>query len=126
MRTKGSVDMGSTPAPSSARRYHRVRPGENLYRIALQHGTDQHSLMELNGLSASDKIFPGDSLLVSGPAKARSGGGESREERQYYVVKSGDNLWDIATRYRSTVQKLKDLNGRMPAVLKPGTRIRVK
>jgi membrane-bound lytic murein transglycosylase D len=127
-RAKGSSDMGATPAPSAGRRFHRVQPGENLYRIALQHGTDQHSLMELNGLSSTDKIFPGDSLLVSGPGKSQDfgNGGGHREEVQYYTVKSGDNLWDIATRYRSTVQKLKDLNGRMPAVLKPGTRIRVK
>ncbi len=48
------------------------------------------------------------------------------EEKQYYVVKAGDTLWDISTKYRTTVQKLKDLNGRLPPVLKPGTRIRVK
>jgi LysM repeat protein len=49
-----------------------------------------------------------------------------REEKQYYIVKAGDSLWDISVRYRSTVQKLKDLNGRLPSVLRPGTRIRVK
>jgi LysM repeat protein len=49
-----------------------------------------------------------------------------REEKQYYIVKAGDSLWDISVKYRSTVQKLKDLNGRLPSVLKPGTRIRVK
>ncbi|MEO6097012.1 MAG: LysM peptidoglycan-binding domain-containing protein [Fibrobacteria bacterium] len=49
-----------------------------------------------------------------------------KDEKQYYVVKDGDNLWDISVRYRSTVQKLKDLNGRMPSILRAGTRIRVK
>jgi LysM repeat protein len=49
-----------------------------------------------------------------------------REEKQYYIVKAGDSLWDISVRYRSTVQKLKDLNGRLPSVLRPGTRIRVR
>jgi membrane-bound lytic murein transglycosylase D len=48
------------------------------------------------------------------------------DEKQYYVVKDGDSLWDISVKYRSTVQKLKDLNGRMPSVLRPGTRIRVR
>lgn len=57
-------------------------------------------------------------FLGAGPAP--------KEEKQYYVVKSGDSLWDISVKYRSTVQKLKELNGRLPAVLKPGTRIRVK
>jgi membrane-bound lytic murein transglycosylase D len=50
----------------------------------------------------------------------------AREEKQYYVVKAGDSLWDISVKYRTTVQKLKELNGRLPAVIKPGTRIRVK
>jgi membrane-bound lytic murein transglycosylase D len=50
----------------------------------------------------------------------------AREEKQYYIVKAGDSLWDISVRYRSTVQKLKDLNGRLPSILKPGTRIRVR
>ncbi|MDQ3002008.1 MAG: LysM peptidoglycan-binding domain-containing protein [Fibrobacterota bacterium] len=48
------------------------------------------------------------------------------EEKQYYVVKSGDTLWDISVKNRSTVRKLKDLNGRLSSVLKPGTRIRVR
>jgi membrane-bound lytic murein transglycosylase D len=53
-------------------------------------------------------------------------GAAKTEEKQYYVVKAGDSLWDISVRYRCTVQKLKDLNGRLPPILKPGTRIRVK
>jgi membrane-bound lytic murein transglycosylase D len=61
-----------------------------------------------------------------GAAPASEEMAASREEKQYYIVKAGDSLWDISVRYRSTVQKLKDLNGRLPAVLKPGTRIRVR
>jgi membrane-bound lytic murein transglycosylase D len=56
-------------------------------------------------------------------------GGEKepeRGEKQYYIVKAGDSLWDISVKYRSTVQKLKELNGKLPSVLRPGTRIRVK
>jgi LysM repeat protein len=49
-----------------------------------------------------------------------------REEKQYYIVKAGDSLWDISVKYRSTVQKLKELNGKIPTILRPGTRIRVK
>jgi membrane-bound lytic murein transglycosylase D len=49
-----------------------------------------------------------------------------KEEKQYYVVKAGDSLWDISVKYRTTVQKLKDLNGRLPTAIMPGTRIRVK
>ena len=50
----------------------------------------------------------------------------TKEEKQYYVVKPGDSLWDISVKYRTTVQKIKDLNGRLPTAIMPGTRIRVK
>lgn len=49
-----------------------------------------------------------------------------REERQYYIIRAGDTLWDISVRYRTTVQKLKDLNGNQASILRPGSRIRVK
>jgi LysM repeat protein len=64
-------------------------------------------------------------FIAAGPTP-RENKTPDREEKQYYVVKAGDSLWDISVKYRSTVQKLKDLNGRLPSVLKPGTRIRVK
>lgn len=46
--------------------------------------------------------------------------------RQYYEVKPGDTLWDISVRYRTTVQRLKELNGRPASNLRPGVKIRVK
>jgi membrane-bound lytic murein transglycosylase D len=77
--------------------------------------------------AASTRITPvaAAGFIAAGPSpredKASQGG-----EKQYYIVKAGDSLWDISVKYRTTVQKLKDLNGRLPSVLKPGTRIRVK
>ncbi len=123
----------SPHANVSGRKFHLIKPGENLYQIARQYGTDFKNLMEINGLEDGAQIFPGDSLLVSGgngkeaanPAKAASAK-EKPEEKEYYVVKSGDSLWDISVKYRSTVQRIKELNGRLPSVLKPGTRIRVR
>ncbi|MDB5051116.1 MAG: hypothetical protein JWO30_4187 [Fibrobacteres bacterium] len=50
----------------------------------------------------------------------------AKEEKVFYVVKDGDSLWDISVKYRTTVQKLKDLNGKLASVLRPGTRVRVK
>ncbi len=119
----------STPMPGGSRRWHRVQPGENLYQIARQHGVDHQSLMALNGLGEEDRIFPGDSLVVSGSLATKApqdkparGAGDP----MYYVVKSGDSLWDISVQFRTTVQKLKALNGRLGANLQPGTRIRVR
>jgi LysM repeat protein len=72
------------------------------------------------GKASAPRITP---IAAAGFAGASP---SAKEEKTYHVVKSGDSLWDISVKYRSTVQKLKDLNGRLPPVLKPGTRIRVK
>ncbi|HLP41344.1 MAG TPA: LysM peptidoglycan-binding domain-containing protein, partial [Fibrobacteria bacterium] len=126
---KAQVSLRSTPAPSAGPgRLHKVKPGENLFQIARQYGLDHQSLMALNGLSEDDKIFPGDSLLVSGQGRdaQRPSRPRREEDSQYYLVKSGDTLWDIASRHRTTVQKLKELNGRIAKSLKAGARIRVR
>ncbi|MDB5102520.1 MAG: hypothetical protein JWP91_209 [Fibrobacteres bacterium] len=61
--------------------------------------------------------------FISSPAPKEKA---AKDEKLYYVVKAGDSLWDISVKYRTTVQKLKELNGRLPSVLMTGTRIRVK
>lgn len=42
-----------------------VEAGDNLYRIALNHGMAVHELMELNNLN-DETIYPGDLLTISG------------------------------------------------------------
>lgn len=79
-----------------------VKSGDTLWRIASAHGMTVTQLKSLNGLT-SDVIVQGQTLLVAGsatPAPATS----------TYVVKSGDSLWAIATRYNLTVTELKSLN----------------
>lgn len=77
--------------------------------------------------AASSRMTP---VAAAGFIGAGSSPGDNapadRGEKQYYVVKAGDSLWDISVKYRTTVQKLKDLNGRLASALQPGTRIRVK
>ncbi len=104
---------------------HIVKPGENLYQIAKENGLDLDALRSLNGLDEEAEIHPGDSILLSGKAKGKSAS-SPKEDSQYYVVKAGDSLWDISQKFRTTVQKIKAINGRIAPVLKPGTRIRVK
>jgi membrane-bound lytic murein transglycosylase D len=109
------------PAPAGpAKKVHLVKPGETLYSIAREHDTDYQSLIAMNGLGADARIFPGQSLTVAANA------GRAADDKNYYVVKDGDSLWDISVKFRSTVAKLKELNGRLPPILKAGTRIRVK
>lgn len=44
----------------------------------------------------------------------------------YHTVRSGDTLWDIARKYRATVQQIRNLNDFRSSNLRPGQRIRVR
>lgn len=44
----------------------------------------------------------------------------------YHTVRSGDTLWDIARKYRATVQQIRNLNDFRSNNLRPGQRIRVR
>jgi LysM repeat protein len=44
----------------------------------------------------------------------------------YHTVRSGDTLWDIARKYRASVQQIQRLNDLGSSSLRPGQRIRVR
>ncbi|MCZ0717656.1 LysM peptidoglycan-binding domain-containing protein [Aerococcus kribbianus] len=52
-------------AESQASGTYTVQPGDNLYRIAVNHGMTLDELLELNGLSSSSSIGPGTVLQVN-------------------------------------------------------------
>ncbi|RZW18009.1 MAG: LysM domain-containing protein [Desulfobulbaceae bacterium] len=46
------------------------------------------------------------------------------EERQYYVVQKGDNLFKISSKNKITMQKIKEINGIGPdEAIFPGQRL---
>jgi membrane-bound lytic murein transglycosylase D len=59
-------DGGGGPQETAGPRKvaHKVRPGDNLYRIAMRYGTTVESLREWNGLHQSNLIRPGDVLTI--------------------------------------------------------------
>jgi LysM repeat protein len=69
-RVKATAPRTTTEKPVSAEkeRYHSVRRGETLYRIARQYGISVRELCRLNNISPNQAIYPGQKLLV--PSKA--------------------------------------------------------
>jgi len=53
------------PFPLAEGRYHEVRPGDNLSRIAQKYGTSVEELCRLNNMSPNQVIYPGQKLLVA-------------------------------------------------------------
>ena len=114
---------GSAPAPSPSPQYitYVIQPGDTLSGIAQRYGTTVSTLTQLNGISDPDKIYAGNTLKVP---ENGTGTGSSA---QYYTIRSGDTLSEIAQKFGTTVSALARLNGISdPDKIYAGNRIRVK
>ena len=56
-----AMGLGACGAPGVR---HRVRPGDNLYRIGKAYGVDFHELARINGIENLDRIEVGQRLIV--------------------------------------------------------------
>lgn len=116
-----------TPAPAQAaprnvacnqQVTHIVRPGDNLFRIALRYKTTIYAIARRNGITNSRVIHTGQRLRIvtcarGNSAPSRSGGGT-------YVVKRGDNMFRIALRFGTTIQRIMAANGCYSTIIVPG------
>ena len=81
-----------------------VKSGDTLYAIASRYGTTVDAIKRLNNLS-------GNTLSVGQVLKIpSSNNGGNTENYVSYVVKSGDTLYAIASRYGTTVDAIKNFN----------------
>lgn len=99
--------------------YYTVVAGDTLYGIANKYNLTVDELKKMNNLK-SNNLTINQKLLVSGT-------GEDNNSSNYdtYIVKSGDSLWSIASRYNTTVDKLKDINNLSSNMLSIGQKLLV-
>jgi LysM repeat protein len=87
---------------------HVVRPGENLFRIALHYGVTVDALAAANGLSDARRIYAGQRLVI--PTRGSSASATTSSSG-VHVAQKGENLFRIALRYGTTYQALAAANG---------------
>ena len=80
-----------------------VKAGDTLYGISNQFGVSVTELAELNGIKGSN-------LPIGTVLKIPSDTGTNPDTMFMYKVKSGDTLYSIASKYGTTVDKIKSLN----------------
>lgn len=94
-----------------------VKSGDSLYKIAREYNTTVDELMKLNNLS-SISLSIGQTLKI--PQITTSA------QDNYYMVKSGDNLYKIASKYNTTVNNLVKLNNLSNTTLSIGQKLKLK
>lgn len=114
------------------RNIHVVRSGENLGLIAQKYRTSVNSLKSWNNLR-SNTIYPGQKLVVFAPGYSASSTSSapskssdvSTMNKDYHVVKSGENLGLIAKKYNCTVGDLKAWNNITGNTIQPNQKLAV-
>ena len=113
------------PEPNTGENiYYTVKRGDNLWNIAKRYGMTVQDIAEINGISNPNLIYPGQVLKI---IINNSNGNETSEMGHIiYIVKRGDNLWNIARRYGTTVQNIVEINRiNNPNLIYPGQKIRI-
>lgn len=112
-----------TPATVTGQQLHQdthsytVKSGDTLSAIASKYNMTVNALATLNGISNPNLIYPGQTLRVADSGKGGSVSNKATApianngSTNSYVVKSGDTLSGIASRYGMSTSALASLNG---------------
>jgi len=109
---------------------HVVKRGDTLWDIAQSYGINHKSIRRWNGRRSS-RLHPGQKLTLyvsSSKAEARLTKARTtkRGRALVYVVRRGDNLWDISRRFKTTPAALKRWNNLRSSRITPGDRLKVR
>ncbi|MCP4684313.1 MAG: LysM peptidoglycan-binding domain-containing protein [bacterium] len=93
---------------------HKIRKGETVSTIAAKYGVSQYAVFESNNLSRRSRIYAGKKLIVPVPLdreySSKSAKRDYRAENSIYTIRSGDNLWDLARVFGTSVDALRRVN----------------
>lgn len=131
------TNAANTNKTKVVNKYHKVKSGESLGKIADKYNTSLANLRKWNNIKGST-IHTGDKLIVgmtetaeqiaenSTETKAKSKQNSNSLDFIYYTVRQGDTLWKIAQKHNGTVEEIKKLNNiSNEKSLKPGQKIKV-
>jgi membrane-bound lytic murein transglycosylase D len=105
---------------------HTVRPGDTLGAIARRYRTSVDAIVRLNGLRSRTMIYPGQVLRVpsrGGVETTLAAPAAKPGETVTYIVRNGDNLFQIAKAHKTTVEAIKAANGLVSDILVVGQKL---
>ncbi len=93
--------LGAAPVYAERTGSYIVQPGDTLITIAARHGVSVSQLARANGLSWNSWVYVGQRLIIPGPQPGPS---------TLYIVRRGDTLSRIASRFGTTVLGIMSAN----------------
>ncbi len=139
-------DEVKLPAPVESRTLtYEVQKGDSLWEIARKYGITHQELAAYNNMDVNDTLQAGTVLTippggrplsadelktVPKTAPSRSTTNKSVQKQMIpadgvYEVKSGDNLWVIASRFGVSVKNIKQLNNLTSDTIQPGQKLKI-
>jgi membrane-bound lytic murein transglycosylase D len=119
-----------TARRNEQRTTYRVRGGDSLWSIAKKYKISVSRIRRWNGLRKKNVLRTGQKLVIwkhGSSAKQRPRQRASANKASEHIVKVGDNLWNIARRYKVTTAQLVSWNTiNATDTLKPGQKLRLK
>ncbi len=128
--SSSSSSSKSAPAPKAAAApkvsTHTVSRGETLSSVAAKHGVSVEQLKSWNKLKSST-IMVGQKLSVQGSSASSASGTSSAAVTSTHVVKKGESLGSIASKYGVSTSQLQSWNGiRDASHIEVGQKLAVK
>ncbi len=99
-----SISLLFGTAFSQECKYHKVKSGESLEKIAKNYGVSVQELIKANKNINPNKLKVGENLCIPQKAPAKA------QDYATYKVKKGDTLYSIAEKFGVDVQELKSFN----------------
>ena len=100
---------------------YKVKSGDNLINIAKNNNTTTTKIIELNNLKKPYIIKIGQKLKIQKGIKVKND-----NYNNFYIVKSGDNLINIAKNNNTTTAKIIELNNlKKPYIVKIGQKLKI-
>ncbi|MEM7112448.1 MAG: LysM peptidoglycan-binding domain-containing protein [Chloroflexota bacterium] len=110
-----------TPTPPAS---HVVQEGDTAWSIAAWYNISLDELLWFNNLTEDDFLQPGDEVTIRIPEGAAPP--PTATPLTNHVVEAGQSLWEIAARYRISLDELLTWNGLSEnTILQPGDELRV-
>lgn len=101
---------GNENSNSNQNFVYTIRRGDTLSEIAMRYHTTVQELVRINNLSNPNLIFIGETLLIPTKGNSNTTGSDDKNNERY-IVRRGDTLNKIATRYGTTINAIVQLNG---------------